>query len=76
VAPSSRFPHAAAAIEASPSVAAMRGVDPLLASGALAQILPGWAKERDPLYAYPPSRHLPPAEVRAFLDFSMESVAE
>lgn len=51
------------------------GVHSLLASGELVQILPDWADERFPLYAYHPSRHLPPAKVRAFLDFVMESVA-
>jgi DNA-binding transcriptional LysR family regulator len=39
------------------------------------QMLPNWAEERYPLYAYHPSRHLPPAKVRAFLDFVVESVA-
>jgi DNA-binding transcriptional LysR family regulator len=51
------------------------GLGPLLASGALVQILPDWAEERYPLYAYHPSRHLPPAKVRAFLDFVAESIA-
>jgi DNA-binding transcriptional LysR family regulator len=50
------------------------GVGPLLARGDLVQILPDWAEERFPLYAYHPSRHLPPAKVRAFLDFVVESV--
>jgi DNA-binding transcriptional LysR family regulator len=50
------------------------GVGPLLASGALVQLLPDWAEERFPLYAYHPSRHLPPAKVRAFLDFVVASV--
>jgi DNA-binding transcriptional LysR family regulator len=50
------------------------GVGPLLASGELVQILPNWAEERFPLYAYHPSRHLPPAKVRAFLDFVVDSV--
>ena len=45
------------------------GVEPLLARGELVQVLPEWAEERYPLYAYHPSRHLPPAKVRAFLDF-------
>jgi DNA-binding transcriptional LysR family regulator len=45
------------------------GVGELLRSGALLQLLPGWAEERFPLYAYHLSRHLPPAKVRAFLDF-------
>jgi DNA-binding transcriptional LysR family regulator len=52
------------------------GVDPLLASGTLVQVLPDWAEERFPLYAYHPSRHLPPAKVRAFLDFVSASIAE
>jgi DNA-binding transcriptional LysR family regulator len=47
----------------------------MLASGALVQVLPDWAEERFPLYAYYPSRHLPPAKVRAFVDFVVESVA-
>jgi DNA-binding transcriptional LysR family regulator len=51
------------------------GLDPLLASGELVQILPEWAEERFPLYAYHPSRHLPPAKVRAFLDFVLASIA-
>lgn len=45
------------------------GLDPLLECGELVQILPDWAEERFPLYAYYPSRHLPPAKVRAFVDF-------
>jgi DNA-binding transcriptional LysR family regulator len=51
------------------------GLDRLLASGELVQILAEWAEERFPLYAYHPSRHLPPAKVRAFLDFVLASVA-
>ena len=46
----------------------------LLASGELVQILADWAEERFPLYAYHPSRHLPPAKVRAFLDFVVASI--
>ena len=45
------------------------GLGPWFARGDLVQILPDWAEERYPLYAYHPSRHLPPAKVRAFLDF-------
>jgi DNA-binding transcriptional LysR family regulator len=52
------------------------GLGPWLKSGQLVQILPGWADERYPLYAYHPSRHLPPAKVRAFLDFVREIAAE
>jgi len=51
------------------------GLDPLLASGELVQILADWAEERFPLYSYHPSRHLPPAKVRAFLDLVLASLA-
>jgi DNA-binding transcriptional LysR family regulator len=51
------------------------GLDGLLARGELVQILSDWAQERFPLYAYHPSRHLPPAKVRVFLDFVLASVA-
>ncbi len=50
------------------------GIDRLLASGELVQILTDWAEERFPLFAYHPSRHLPPAKVRAFLDFVVASI--
>jgi DNA-binding transcriptional LysR family regulator len=50
------------------------GLAPLLASGELAQILPDWTDERFPLYAYHPSRRLPPAKVRAFVDFVVEGL--
>ncbi|MBZ9921889.1 LysR family transcriptional regulator [Mesorhizobium sp. B292B1B] len=40
--------------------------------GELVPILPEWSEELYPLYAYHPSRHLPPAKVRAFLDFIQE----
>jgi DNA-binding transcriptional LysR family regulator len=45
------------------------GMEPFLLRGELVQILPEWSEELYPLYAYHPSRHLPPAKVRAFLDF-------
>jgi len=48
------------------------GLKPMLAKGEIVQILSEWADERYPLYAYHPSRHLPPAKVRAFLDFVQE----
>jgi DNA-binding transcriptional LysR family regulator len=48
------------------------GLDPLLARKELVQVLPDWSDERYPLYAYHPSRHLPPVKVRAFLDFVQE----
>jgi DNA-binding transcriptional LysR family regulator len=52
------------------------GLKPLLSRGQLVQILSRWADEQYPLYAYHPSRHLPPAKVRAFLDFVQEIAAQ
>lgn len=52
------------------------GMEEIFASGALEQVLADWAEERFPLYAYYPSRHQPPAKVRAFLDFLVASIAE
>lgn len=48
------------------------GLTPFLARGDLVAVLPEWSEELYPLYAYHPSRHLPPAKVRAFLDFIQE----
>jgi len=45
------------------------GVRPALDAGRLVELFPDWPDERFPLYALYPSRHLPPAKVRAFLDF-------
>ncbi|WP_426690658.1 LysR family transcriptional regulator [Rhodanobacter ginsengiterrae] len=45
------------------------GVEPLLRSGKLVQILEDWSDERFPLYALYHSRHHLPAKCRAFLDF-------
>jgi DNA-binding transcriptional LysR family regulator len=45
------------------------GLGRWLERGELVQILTDWSDETYPLYAYHPSRHLPPAKVRAFLDF-------
>jgi DNA-binding transcriptional LysR family regulator len=50
------------------------GLEPLLESKAVVQILPNWAEERYALYSYYPSRNLSPAKVRAFLDFLKESM--
>jgi DNA-binding transcriptional LysR family regulator len=41
----------------------------------LEQLLPEWAEERFPLYVYYPSRHLPPAKVRALVDFVVAALA-
>jgi DNA-binding transcriptional LysR family regulator len=51
------------------------GLEPFLSRGELVQILPEWSEELFPLYAYHPSRHLPPAKVRALLDFIQEIAA-
>ena len=48
------------------------GLAPFLSRGELVQILPEWSEELYPLYAYHPSRHLPPSKVRALLDFIQE----
>jgi DNA-binding transcriptional LysR family regulator len=45
----------------------------LFRSGALVELFPRWHDELFPLYVFHPSRHLPPAKVRAFLDFIVES---
>lgn len=50
------------------------GVQDLLDSGALVELLPDWPTETYPLYAIYPSRHLPAAKVRAFIDFVQETV--
>jgi len=52
------------------------GTEELRASGALVELFPRWHDEMFPLYAFHPSRHLPPAKVRAFLDFIVESTQE
>ncbi|TPM39633.1 LysR family transcriptional regulator [Mesorhizobium sp. B2-3-4] len=45
------------------------GIQHLIRQGALVEVLPDWHGESFPLYALHPSRHLPPAKVRAFIDF-------
>ena len=45
------------------------GVERLIRQGALVEILSGWQGDSFPLYALYPSGHLPPAKVRAFIDF-------
>jgi DNA-binding transcriptional LysR family regulator len=51
------------------------GLAPFLSRGELVQVLSDWSEELYPLYTYHPSRHLPPAKVRAFLDFIQEIAA-
>jgi DNA-binding transcriptional LysR family regulator len=45
------------------------GLDAALREGRLIEVFPDWPDEHFPLYALYPSRHLPPAKVRAFLEF-------
>jgi DNA-binding transcriptional LysR family regulator len=45
------------------------GVQRLIEQGSLVEVLPDWRGESYPLYALYPSRHLPAAKVRAFVDF-------
>jgi|SRR5471030_1063660 len=49
-----------------------RGIKDLIAEGRLVELLTDWKGERFPLYALYPSRHLPAAKVRAFIDFVMQ----
>ena len=51
------------------------GVQDLLETGELVEVLRDWATEAYPLLAIYPSRHLPAAKVRAFIDFVHETVA-
>jgi len=50
------------------------GIQELLDDGQLIDLLPDWPDERFPLYALYPSRHLPAAKVRAFIDFVMAAI--
>jgi len=51
------------------------GVQQLIEEGALVEVLADWTGESYPLYALYPSRHLPAAKVRAFIDFLLSRVA-
>lgn len=51
------------------------GIQPQLDGGELVDLFPDWPDERLPLYALYPSRHLPAAKVRAFIDFVIEATA-
>ena len=50
------------------------GTEDLVSRGRLIELFPDWPDERFPLYAFHLSRHVPPAKVRAFLDFVVGSV--
>ncbi len=45
----------------------------LVTDGSLVELFPRWGEELFPLYVYYPSRHLPPARVRAFVDLVVAS---
>ncbi|MFK3797005.1 LysR family transcriptional regulator [Pseudomonas sp. NPDC088444] len=45
------------------------GVEAAIRDGRLVELFPDWQDEHFALYAVYPSRHLPPAKVRAFLEF-------
>jgi DNA-binding transcriptional LysR family regulator len=51
------------------------GIADLIAKGKLVELLPDWQGEGFPLYALYPSRHLPAAKVRAFIEFVAEIIA-
>ena len=50
------------------------GTGQLLADGRLIELFPDWPDETFPLHAVYPSRHQPPAKVRAFVDFCLAAV--
>jgi hypothetical protein len=52
------------------------GVRHLIQEGALVELLPDWLGDTFPLYALYPSRHLPAAKVRAFIDFVQSRVLQ
>ncbi len=51
------------------------GIRDLLDRGDLVELFPDWQGEAFPLHALYPSRHLPAAKVRAFIDFVAETIA-
>jgi DNA-binding transcriptional LysR family regulator len=50
------------------------GLEEELEDGRLIDLFPDWPGEHFPLYALYPSRHHPPAKVRAFIDFVLEKL--
>ena len=51
------------------------GIQPLLDDGRLVDLFPDWPDDRLTLYALYPSRHLPAAKVRAFIEFVMAAIS-
>lgn len=49
-------------------------VKPMLASGALVELLPEWSDERFPIHAIYSSRNYVPPRTRVFLDFDSSAV--
>ena len=47
----------------------------IFARGKLVDLFPDWSDEVFPLYALMPSRHQPPAKVRAFIEFVRGALA-
>jgi DNA-binding transcriptional LysR family regulator len=52
------------------------GTEDLLNRGKLVELFPDWSGERFPLYMFYLSRNVPPAKLRAFVDFVVRSVAD
>lgn len=52
------------------------GIQDHIKEGRLVELLPDWPGESFPLYALYPSRHLPAAKVKAFIDFIAEILGE
>jgi DNA-binding transcriptional LysR family regulator len=52
------------------------GVQRLIEQGALVEVLPDWRGDSFQLYALYPSRHLPPAKVRTFIDFVQQRLTQ
>jgi DNA-binding transcriptional LysR family regulator len=52
------------------------GTEDLLNRGKLVELFPDWSDERFPLYMFYLSRNVPPAKLRAFVDFVVHSVAD
>jgi DNA-binding transcriptional LysR family regulator len=52
------------------------GTEDLFKRGKLVELFPDWPDERFPLYMFYLSRHVPPAKLRAFVDFVVRSVAD
>jgi DNA-binding transcriptional LysR family regulator len=52
------------------------GIQDLLDKGKLVELLPDFSGERYSLFALYPSRHLPAAKVRAFIDFVIDTLGD